>query len=518
MSARSPASTQGGRSRVLAVAAHTAGPSSSTPLRRSPRRRAEPVRDGAPPTPARRRCRKPRLLAAGADLTHWSWKNTAARRTAATPRVHRPDAGIEMIFNAVHPSKKENYQCKQQATCTSPALRASALNRAAGRHGRAARRRDHSWRGLQPQFAAATTRRTTRATRTSFPATERGAPDAVPPYRPVRAAGRRARRPADERRAALAGDPDHRRGPKYWKDRAGGRRNGGPPRTLTRTATRRPTARPNGIRHRAASVDPRAANVLTATGFGLVLVARDHELGTHVRGRVLGVGAQRSAMGRPADGCWFRAAALGLPPELPGSGAAPLADRRRGGCSSRAAARGASALLAFVRWSLRWAGLAGARACRLPSALRICGRTVRRLRRDIATQMQVSPALRARDDDRHRSAVARARHAVGLGGRPLGAAGARPFVRVGFVRWMSGGRHPPRSSSTGVGWRKALRFSALPTRSGRAVRRRGYAPRARPPFWAERGRRPYPPPTASAGNTRRKAFRVGLHRNSLFRP
>jgi predicted cobalt transporter CbtA len=66
------------------------------------------------------------------------------------------------------------------------------------------------------------------------------------------------------------------------------------------------------------------ANVLTATGFGLVLVAAITSW-EHVRGRALA--SARSGLPWGAAGwlCVFALPALGLPPELPGSGAAPLA-------------------------------------------------------------------------------------------------------------------------------------------------------------------------------------------------
>ncbi|NMF89461.1 CbtA family protein [Aromatoleum petrolei] len=99
------------------------------------------------------------------------------------------------------------------------------------------------------------------------------------------------------------------------------------------------------------------ANVLTAIGFGLVLVAAITTW-EHLRGGPLASAGTGLVWGAAGWICVFGLPTLGLPPELPGSVAAPLGDRQ--GWWLLAATSGAAglALLAFVRGPLRLAGIA----------------------------------------------------------------------------------------------------------------------------------------------------------------
>ena len=99
------------------------------------------------------------------------------------------------------------------------------------------------------------------------------------------------------------------------------------------------------------------ANVMTAIGFGLVLVAAI-TIWEHLRGRPLASARTGLVWGAAGWICVFGLPTLGLPPELPGSVAAPLADRQAWWLLAAASGAAGLALLAFVRGPLRWLGLA----------------------------------------------------------------------------------------------------------------------------------------------------------------
>lgn len=99
------------------------------------------------------------------------------------------------------------------------------------------------------------------------------------------------------------------------------------------------------------------ANVLTAIGFGLVLVAA-MTIWEHLRGRPLASAGTGLAWGAAGWICVFGLPTLGLPPELPGSVAAPLGDRQAWWLLAACSGAAGLGLLAFVRGPLRLAGLA----------------------------------------------------------------------------------------------------------------------------------------------------------------
>lgn len=99
------------------------------------------------------------------------------------------------------------------------------------------------------------------------------------------------------------------------------------------------------------------ANILTAIGFGLVLVAAITAW-EHLRGRPLASARTGLVWGAAGWFCVFGLPTLGLPPELPGSVAAPLGDRQAWWLLAAASGAAGLGLLAFVRGPLRLAGLA----------------------------------------------------------------------------------------------------------------------------------------------------------------
>jgi len=111
------------------------------------------------------------------------------------------------------------------------------------------------------------------------------------------------------------------------------------------------------------------ANVMTAIGFGLVLVA-GITTWEHLRGRPLASARTGLVWGAAGWICVFGLPTLGLPPELPGSVAAPLADRQAWWLLTAASGGAGLALFAFVRGPLRLLASRCSR-CPLPSAHRI---------------------------------------------------------------------------------------------------------------------------------------------------
>lgn len=99
------------------------------------------------------------------------------------------------------------------------------------------------------------------------------------------------------------------------------------------------------------------ANVLTAIGFGLVLVAAITTW-EHLLGRPLASARSGLVWGAAGWLCVFGLPTLGLPPELPGSVAAPLGDRQAWWLLAACSGAAGLALLAFVRGPKRWLGLA----------------------------------------------------------------------------------------------------------------------------------------------------------------
>lgn len=99
------------------------------------------------------------------------------------------------------------------------------------------------------------------------------------------------------------------------------------------------------------------ANVLTAIGFGLVLVAAITTW-EHLRGRPLASARSGLLWGAAGWLCVFGLPTLGLPPELPGSVAAPLGDRQAWWLLAACSGAAGLALLAFVRGPMRGLGLA----------------------------------------------------------------------------------------------------------------------------------------------------------------
>ena len=99
------------------------------------------------------------------------------------------------------------------------------------------------------------------------------------------------------------------------------------------------------------------ANVLTAIGFGLVLVATI-TIWEHLRGRALASAGTGLVWGAAGWFCVFGLPTLGLPPELPGSVAAPLGDRQAWWLLAAASGVVGLGLLAFVRGPLRLLGVA----------------------------------------------------------------------------------------------------------------------------------------------------------------
>ncbi|MFZ1429926.1 MAG: CbtA family protein [Geminicoccaceae bacterium] len=101
-----------------------------------------------------------------------------------------------------------------------------------------------------------------------------------------------------------------------------------------------------------------AANVLTAIGFSLMLVAC-----FSLRNRPVGL-VQGILWGLAGFAAFSAAPALGLPPELPGSVAAPLADRQAWWLATAAATMIGLAVVVFA--PRPWAKIAGAGLVLLP--------------------------------------------------------------------------------------------------------------------------------------------------------
>lgn len=101
-----------------------------------------------------------------------------------------------------------------------------------------------------------------------------------------------------------------------------------------------------------------AANVLTAIGFSLMLVAC-----FSLRNRPVGL-VQGIMWGLAGFAAFSAAPALGLPPELPGSMAAPLADRQAWWLATAAATMVGLAVVVFA--PRPWAKIAGAGLVLLP--------------------------------------------------------------------------------------------------------------------------------------------------------
>ncbi len=99
------------------------------------------------------------------------------------------------------------------------------------------------------------------------------------------------------------------------------------------------------------------ANVLTAIGFGLILVAAITTW-EHLRARPVASARTGLMWGAAGWFCVFGLPTLGLPPELPGSVAAPLGDRQAWWLLTAASGAAGLALIAFVRGPKRWLGLA----------------------------------------------------------------------------------------------------------------------------------------------------------------
>lgn len=113
---------------------------------------------------------------------------------------------------------------------------------------------------------------------------------------------------------------------------------------------------PQGWAERAAYTG--LADLLAATGFGLLLTA-----GFALRGGTMGW-REGLFWGLAGFATFTLAPSLGLPPELPGSVAAPLAERQFWWLATAAATGAGLALIAFTRQA-RWA-LAGAALLILP--------------------------------------------------------------------------------------------------------------------------------------------------------
>ena len=99
------------------------------------------------------------------------------------------------------------------------------------------------------------------------------------------------------------------------------------------------------------------ANVLTAIGFGLVLVAA-MTTWEHLRGRPLASARTGLLWGAAGWLCVFAAPSLGLPPEIPGTAAAALEARQSWWLLAVACSATGLGLLAFVPGRMRWLGIA----------------------------------------------------------------------------------------------------------------------------------------------------------------
>ncbi|NMG74322.1 CbtA family protein [Aromatoleum diolicum] len=99
------------------------------------------------------------------------------------------------------------------------------------------------------------------------------------------------------------------------------------------------------------------ANVTTAIGFGLILVAAITTW-EHLRGRPLASARTGLLWGAAGFACVFVAPALGLPPEIPGAAAAPLDARQSWWLLAAGSTAAGLALLVFVPQRTRWLGLA----------------------------------------------------------------------------------------------------------------------------------------------------------------
>lgn len=129
------------------------------------------------------------------------------------------------------------------------------------------------------------------------------------------------------------------------------------------------------------------ANVVTAIGFGLVLVA-GITTWEHLRDRPVASARTGLIWGAAGWLCVFGLPSLGLPPELPGSVAAPLAERQSWWLLAACSGAAGLALLVFVRGPLRGSGLA---VLALPFAVgapHLAGGPFAGYDADIAAQMQ----------------------------------------------------------------------------------------------------------------------------------
>ncbi len=99
------------------------------------------------------------------------------------------------------------------------------------------------------------------------------------------------------------------------------------------------------------------ANVTTAIGFGLILVAA-MAAWEHLRGRPLASARTGLVWGAAGFACVFLVPALGLPPEIPGAAAAALEARQSWWLLAACSTAAGLAQLAFVPGRMRWLGLA----------------------------------------------------------------------------------------------------------------------------------------------------------------
>lgn len=130
------------------------------------------------------------------------------------------------------------------------------------------------------------------------------------------------------------------------------------------------------------------ANVLTAFGFGLVLVAAITTW-EHLRGRPRASARSGLLWGIAGWFCVFVVPSLGLPPEIPGSAAAALESRQSWWLLAVASSAAGLSLLAFVRGHVRWLGIA---VLALPFAIgapHLDGGAFAAYGDDIARQMEV---------------------------------------------------------------------------------------------------------------------------------
>ncbi|AYH45661.1 CbtA family protein [Azoarcus sp. DN11] len=99
------------------------------------------------------------------------------------------------------------------------------------------------------------------------------------------------------------------------------------------------------------------ANVLTAIGFSLVLIAAITTW-EHLRGRRVASARSGLVWGAAAWLCVFAAPSLGLPPEIPGTAAAALEARQTWWLITVLCSATGLSVLAFVPGRLRWLGIA----------------------------------------------------------------------------------------------------------------------------------------------------------------